>query len=370
MEAALSKVGFRVSKYHDLARNGMIKALRDFRDSLGSEDTAFFYFSGHGVSIGGANFVIPTKMANGLRTADDYNDEAVSDMRISVMITESGCKFKIIVTDACRNRPGDRLAVENIKAFGAAPKMTFVAMQKSDLARNTYVMHSSGEGCFSYAGQGSDSLSVFTKQLVPLIKEPGLELQKLGKKLQKLVRESSAANDGDKMIIEKTDKMEDDFYFVPGSALSQSDSGLQTSLLRQLTAQRAALAAAEQRASQSNTGLAAASERDSVLRRQLAAAERRADAAETRVTTSTRTNSGEYPAMLQAQLYVVYHGGGCVLMCDPSTGRDVSWPISCNLTIYSTPYLTTRTTSTIGHRAERPPVTASTPAQCYPRNRR
>ena len=70
-------------------------------------------------------------------------------------------------------------------------------------------MYSSGEATVSYAG-GANSMSVFTNQLVPLLAVPGQELLSLGKKLQRAVREAS----GGKMICEKTDKMEDDFYFL------------------------------------------------------------------------------------------------------------------------------------------------------------
>jgi hypothetical protein len=86
--------------------------------------------------------------------------------------------------------------------------MSSVALQQSNMAVNTYVIHSSGEATPSFAGDAR-SMSVFTAALVPLLGEPGLELTSMGKKLQKAVRVASE----DKMICEKTDKMEDDFYF-------------------------------------------------------------------------------------------------------------------------------------------------------------
>ena len=214
MSGALERVGFSVTKHHDLDNSSFKRALRTFRDTLKRDDTALFYFSGHGISIGGSNFLCPISMPGGLKTAADFEEEAISDQRVAVMASENGAQFKIIITDACRTRPGDDPIVhQNMKGAGGggAAKMSFVALQQSDMAANTYVIHSSGEATPSFAGDAR-SMSVFTAALVPLLGEPGLELTSMGKKLQKAVRVASEAK-GCKMICEKTDKMEDNFYF-------------------------------------------------------------------------------------------------------------------------------------------------------------
>jgi hypothetical protein len=155
-------------------------------------------------------------MPDGLRTMDDFNDEAVAFTSVNVMLAERGAEFKFVIADACRSRPGyDAVVDAAVKGMAGLmqPKLSFAALQQSDLAKNTYVMCSSGEATVSYAGD-AQSMSVFTNELVPLITEQGLELMQLGKRLQKAVREARTI-EGKKMICEKIDKMEDDFYFAP-----------------------------------------------------------------------------------------------------------------------------------------------------------
>jgi len=152
----------------------------------------------------------------GPETAADYADEAISDLRVNAMVAETGAKFKIIITDACRVRPppaDDPIVNRSMKGSGGggAVKTSFVALQQSDMAVNTYVVHSSGEATPSFAGDAR-SMSVFTAKLVPLLGEPGLELISLGRKLQRAMRVASEKK-GCKMICVKTDKMEDDYYF-------------------------------------------------------------------------------------------------------------------------------------------------------------
>jgi hypothetical protein len=209
MEQALKAVGFEVTKHYDLNKSDFTQELRHLRDSVGPGDTALLYFSGHGTSIGGTNFFIPTNMPKGLSDADDYDEEAISVPKALVMLSKKGAKFKFLIADACRSRPTSDATVHAAVKGTPTPKLSFASLQQSSLASNTYVAYSSGEATVSFAGGASD-MSVFTKQLVPLLTVPEQELATLGRKLQKAVRVAS----GDKMICEKTDKMEDEFYFV------------------------------------------------------------------------------------------------------------------------------------------------------------
>ena len=77
MSNILERVGFSVTKHHDLDNSSFKRALRTFRDTLKQGDTALFYFSGHGISIGGTNFLCPISMPGGLKTAADYEEEAL-----------------------------------------------------------------------------------------------------------------------------------------------------------------------------------------------------------------------------------------------------------------------------------------------------
>ena len=89
-----------------------------------------------------------------LSHADDYNDEAISVPTVSVMLSKNGAKFKLLIADACRSRGGSDAAVHaEVKGGGSAavPKLSYAALQQSDLAANTYarrtrVVLGQGEG--------------------------------------------------------------------------------------------------------------------------------------------------------------------------------------------------------------------------------
>jgi uncharacterized caspase-like protein len=57
---ALRQTGFQsVELAMDLDRDGMVKALRSFRDQADKADWALIYFGGHGIEINRVNYLVP-----------------------------------------------------------------------------------------------------------------------------------------------------------------------------------------------------------------------------------------------------------------------------------------------------------------------
>lgn len=99
---ALQSVGFTVISKTDLGRDDLENALKAFaRDSAGA-DTAVVYFSGHGMEIGGTNYLIPIDAVLEDDTAIQF--EAVP---LDLVMTAVGRarRLKVVVLDACRNNP-------------------------------------------------------------------------------------------------------------------------------------------------------------------------------------------------------------------------------------------------------------------------
>ncbi len=61
MARALRQLGFTVIERHDVTRDQVLKALADFRRTLSNAEVGLFYFAGHGLSIDGANYLVPVK---------------------------------------------------------------------------------------------------------------------------------------------------------------------------------------------------------------------------------------------------------------------------------------------------------------------
>ncbi|MGH6717417.1 MAG: caspase family protein, partial [Bradyrhizobium sp.] len=99
----LKQAGFDVvESRHDLTGTEMRRALRDFEDKTRGADIAVVYYAGHGIEVGGANYLIPVDAK--LKRDSDVYDEAVSLDRV-MFAMEPARKLRLVILDACRNNP-------------------------------------------------------------------------------------------------------------------------------------------------------------------------------------------------------------------------------------------------------------------------
>jgi hypothetical protein len=97
------KSGFEVvSAEYDLDIVAFKRAVRKFENAAGSSDIAVVYYAGHAIDVEGANYVIPVDA----EMADDRDaeDEGVTLERL-VESVDGAKKLRIIILDACRERP-------------------------------------------------------------------------------------------------------------------------------------------------------------------------------------------------------------------------------------------------------------------------
>ncbi|MEO9782553.1 MAG: caspase family protein [Sedimentitalea sp.] len=132
--AALRAHGFDVTLANDLTRADMLNILRDFRDAADRADIAMVYYAGHGMEIGGRNYLIPVDA----RITDERDARLEMIELQDVMSQMSGAKrMKTVVLDACRDNP-------------------FVAgMKRADTGRNV------GRGLALVENAGADTLIAY-----------------------------------------------------------------------------------------------------------------------------------------------------------------------------------------------------------------
>ena len=102
IEASLQGHGFDVTRIEDQTLTQMNRALRDFRDKADAAEVAMVYYAGHGIEIGGVNYLIPTDAE--LTDERDASVEALSARTILRQISGAS-KLKLMVLDACRDNP-------------------------------------------------------------------------------------------------------------------------------------------------------------------------------------------------------------------------------------------------------------------------
>ena len=106
---ALRESGFDVMARYDLDERALRAAVREFMASLSGGDEAVFFYAGHGVQLGAANYLLPTDIA-----PDDearVRDESLPLQRVLDDLTDRRVRFSLAIIDACRNNPfpADRL---------------------------------------------------------------------------------------------------------------------------------------------------------------------------------------------------------------------------------------------------------------------
>jgi hypothetical protein len=162
MSTVLRSLGFRLINDRPLidARKPAIEqAIRAFGNALRGGAVGLFYYSGHGVQINGANYLIPVE-AN-IATETDVKYELVDTGFVLDEMAHAGNRLNILILDACRNNPfGGRglRAVSSGLATLNAPS-------------GTVISYATQPGAVAADGAGSNS--PFTAALAAAIGHPG-----------------------------------------------------------------------------------------------------------------------------------------------------------------------------------------------------
>ncbi len=167
--ALFRSVGFEVvNSRTDLGVLEFKRAVRDFLITAETADIAVVYYAGHGIEVGGTNYLIPVDA----KLARDYDveDEAIALDRI-IWALQPVKRLRLILLDACRDNP----FVAKLRSVGirAAPKGGLARID--DVSTDTLVAFAAKEGAVSYDGDGPNS--PFATALVKHIAEPGLDIR-------------------------------------------------------------------------------------------------------------------------------------------------------------------------------------------------
>lgn len=150
LAATLRASGFAsVTVKTDLTREGMIQSLQDFATVADSADWAMIYFSGHGVEIGGSNYIIPVDAR--LRADRDAELETISATQLLGAI-EGARKLRLVVLDACRDNP---FASQMRRVSGTRSVGRGLARIEPDVG--TLVVYAAKHGETALDGDGANS---------------------------------------------------------------------------------------------------------------------------------------------------------------------------------------------------------------------
>lgn len=151
--AKLRTAGFAVTVIENGDREGMRGGLEKFAATLDSETTALVFYAGHGVQVGGRNFLLPVDAK-----PDDESKLESGSVALDWMLDrlnnggKGSARLKIVILDCCRddpfglNRGGSRSLTQ--KAGLAAPDRT---------SKGTILCFSTDPGSVAADGEGENS---------------------------------------------------------------------------------------------------------------------------------------------------------------------------------------------------------------------
>jgi Caspase domain len=205
---ALGELGFEVIIGLDLDKRGFDGKVRDFSRALADADTGLLFYAGHGLQVGGRNYLVPVDAQLG--SERDLDFEAVSlDFVLKQMELEREGKTNIVFLDACRDNP---LARNLARSMGTRSASIGRGLAQVQTGVGTFIAYSTQPG--NVALDGASRNSPFTEALTRSVKEPGRNLTAV---MIDVRRQVLAATNGRQVPWDHS-ALTGDFYFHLASA--------------------------------------------------------------------------------------------------------------------------------------------------------
>ena len=201
--AGLRQTGFDdVTVAHDLDRAGMVAALQAFGPKADEADWAVIYFAGHGLEIGGANYLVPVDAS--LVSDRNVPDEAISLDRM-LAAAQGARKLRLVMLDACRNNP----FLARMRSTSASRSIGR-GLARVEPTQATLVAFAAKGGTIAEDGAGDNS--PFAAALARRITETGVEINKVFRFVRSDVL---ATTDNRQEPFVYGSLPPEDFFFVP-----------------------------------------------------------------------------------------------------------------------------------------------------------
>lgn len=204
ISTALRKMGFSVILITNARHREMLEAIENFGNKLKRGGVGLFYFAGHGIQMGGANYLLP--IGARINKERDVQFEALDAGRILAEMEAAHNRLNIVILDACRDNPFAR-------SFRSTSRGLAIV---NNAPVGTFISYSTGAGQVARDGQGRNS--PYTQALLQYIQEPGIPINNVFMKVRQTLRKATG------QVPWELSSLEGDFYFVPGNRLQVSSS--------------------------------------------------------------------------------------------------------------------------------------------------
>jgi len=215
MAGAFRQAGYEVDLVTDRNLKQLQADVRNFRQKVLAGDEIVVFFSGHGVQLGGTNYLLPTDV--GAQNEDQVKDDALSLSSILEGLRERKPRFTLAIVDACRDNPfaGTGRAIGGRGLTGVAG------------ASGQMVIYAAGEGQKALDRLGNNDTvrnGLFTRVFLKEIAKPGVPIRDV---LYRVRDEVATLAEGVKheQVPAVYDQVRGTFYFLAPALATPSDAG-------------------------------------------------------------------------------------------------------------------------------------------------
>jgi uncharacterized caspase-like protein len=200
--ALLKTLGFAVTLKVDAEQKDMEEAVRQFGLDLRQGGVGLFYFAGHGLQVGGNNYLVPVDAK--IQSESDVRFECVDAGRVLGKMEDAGNSLNIVILDACRNNPFSR-------GFRSAER----GLAEMRAPTGSLIAYATAPG--SVASDGSGDNGIYTKHLLKTMRTPGLPITDVFMR----VRMGVVAETGKKQVPWESSSLTGYFYLSGEATASQ-----------------------------------------------------------------------------------------------------------------------------------------------------
>jgi hypothetical protein len=197
MADALRARGFEVIELIDGSQRDMRLAIVDFGDLLEGGGVGLFFYAGHGMQVGGENFLIPVDAQ--ISREAHVAAEGISINQVLARMDGAKNPLNIVILDACRNNP-----------FARAFRSAASGLAQMLAPNGTYIAYATAPGDVANDGDVADN-SPFTRAVVEAISKPGLSIEETFKEVRRSVQQET---NGDQ-VPWTSSSLTGDFFFRP-----------------------------------------------------------------------------------------------------------------------------------------------------------
>ncbi|HEV7682048.1 MAG TPA: SUMF1/EgtB/PvdO family nonheme iron enzyme [Pyrinomonadaceae bacterium] len=213
MAKTLRDLGFEVLSGSNQSKRQMESLIREFGLKLASGGTGLFYYAGHGLQVGGSNYLVPVDAE--IPEEDEVQYQTVPLDLVLTKMTMAKNDLNIVILDACRNNPFAR-SWRRYRDAGSSD-----GLAKISPPTGTLVLYATEPGKVASDGAGRNGL--FTESLLMQIKKPNVEYDQMVRALsadvwQRSNRQQLPWKEGNSLA---------EFYFVRGAKASGADAEIE-----------------------------------------------------------------------------------------------------------------------------------------------